>query len=600
MIICQTVSLRGAGVNIREERMKFTRNRLVAGLLVTVGVVASVMLGTQSHALWNAPDCTNNSIIKCGAFTNVHDTTSDVNLLRARYDKSTEVQRLYAHFGVTKTNMHVQKGHKNLGHLWTGEVTRSGNVILDGKVVATNAQSVGRWQDNGTGYKGTPFTVAGHTYYKSSTQHRFGFSSESAYILLDDNGQFVGAIIKGCGNIIPATPVKPQKPVYTCDSLKAVGVKDVANNTLKFNYVTAATAKNGAKITGYSYNFGDGTTANAGSKTSHTYKKSGTYTTTVTVHFTVKENQFAATRSVSDSCKTTVKPHKNVVAPPQVACSALKLITVKDGTYNLEASAFASPGIPLSRKAGSISGYTYTVKDANGKVVKTINKDSGLQTQSSESGNFTLTPGEYTAQVVVHSNAGDKTGSQCTVKISVPMPPKMIQACRLSDYTVVTINEKDYDSSKYTKDLSQCEDIQVCDTTTGSIVEVKKGQVDNDRYTTDLSQCKVQVCDTTTNTVVTVTKDEAKDSKYTTDLSQCEDIQVCDTTTKQIVTVKKHEAENNDKYTTDLSKCETTPTPPQTPPELPHTGVSNVITSLVGAGSLIAALSYYVASRRAL
>ena len=43
-----------------------------------------------------------------------------------------------------------------------------------------------------------------------------------------------------------------------------------------------------------------------------------------------------------------------------------------------------------------------------------------------------------------------------------------------------------------------------------------------------------------------------------------------------------------------------TPQTPETPAELPQTGVANTILTLMGAGSLIAAASYYVASRRAL
>jgi len=51
-------------------------------------------------------------------------------------------------------------------------------------------------------------------------------------------------------------------------------------------------------------------------------------------------------------------------------------------------------------------------------------------------------------------------------------------------------------------------------------------------------------------------------------------------------------------------RCEVTPpvTPPtvETPPELPHTGASENILALTGLGALIASISYYVASRRAL
>ncbi|HSW77474.1 MAG TPA: LPXTG cell wall anchor domain-containing protein, partial [Candidatus Chromulinivoraceae bacterium] len=45
---------------------------------------------------------------------------------------------------------------------------------------------------------------------------------------------------------------------------------------------------------------------------------------------------------------------------------------------------------------------------------------------------------------------------------------------------------------------------------------------------------------------------------------------------------------------TSTNTCETTPA------ELPHTGASDGFIALVGAGSLIASIGYYIASRRAI
>jgi uncharacterized repeat protein (TIGR01451 family)/LPXTG-motif cell wall-anchored protein len=50
----------------------------------------------------------------------------------------------------------------------------------------------------------------------------------------------------------------------------------------------------------------------------------------------------------------------------------------------------------------------------------------------------------------------------------------------------------------------------------------------------------------------------------------------------------------------DVPKTPETPKNPEIPAELPKTGMSDGILALVGAGSLIAALGYYIASRRAL
>lgn len=74
-----------------------------------------------------------------------------------------------------------------------------------------------------------------------------------------------------------------------------------------------------------------------------------------------------------------------------------------------------------------------------------------------------------------------------------------------------------------------------------------------------------------------------------------EKITVCEIDTKKTVTVNK--PYDKTKYTEDFTKCEETPV---TPPELPQTGAGENIAAVLGLGAIIAGISYYVASRRAL
>ncbi len=68
-------------------------------------------------------------------------------------------------------------------------------------------------------------------------------------------------------------------------------------------------------------------------------------------------------------------------------------------------------------------------------------------------------------------------------------------------------------------------------------------------------------------------------------------ITVCEIATKKTVTINEADF-NSSKYTKDLNVC--------TPPELPHTGPTENIVAVIGLGTLIASIAYYVASRRAL
>jgi len=71
---------------------------------------------------------------------------------------------------------------------------------------------------------------------------------------------------------------------------------------------------------------------------------------------------------------------------------------------------------------------------------------------------------------------------------------------------------------------------------------------------------------------------------------------VCRISDKTTVTINKGDFDNS-KYTTDMSQCETTTTPPTTT-ELPHTGITDGVMSVIGAGSLVGMAGAYIASRR--
>ena len=75
-------------------------------------------------------------------------------------------------------------------------------------------------------------------------------------------------------------------------------------------------------------------------------------------------------------------------------------------------------------------------------------------------------------------------------------------------------------------------------------------------------------------------------------------INVCELSTKKTINIKETDFDAA-KHSKNLDDCKTT-TPPTTPPELPHTGMSENIVALTGLGAMIASIAYYVASRRAL
>ena len=93
-----------------------------------------------------------------------------------------------------------------------GQSNNRGEVIADGRVVARNAASIGRFNIQHS----RQISIAGKTYYETSHVGGRAFADPNAslptLVVLDAQGNFKFAIVKDCGNIIYAEPVPPPKP----------------------------------------------------------------------------------------------------------------------------------------------------------------------------------------------------------------------------------------------------------------------------------------------------------------------------------------------------------------------------------------------------
>jgi hypothetical protein len=133
------------------------------------------------------------------------------------------------------------------------------------------------------------------------------------------------AIMRSCGNLVTTTtPSPPPEPIYTCNDLTA---KLVSGNEYKFS--GKATAKNGASITGYEFNFGDNTekTTSNPNDVLHTYKDKGaTYTAKLSVKFDVKGEAKSVT---SNACKVQITVSQTPTPTPPTPTSTICLLNPK-------------------------------------------------------------------------------------------------------------------------------------------------------------------------------------------------------------------------------------------------------------------------------
>ena len=272
----------------------------------------------------------------------------------------------------------------------------------------------------------------------------------------------------------------------------------------------------------------------------------------------------------------------------------------------------------------------YTVKDATYKSTTYVIRDaSGKEISRSTNKTFTTDKvGKYTVEAIVTVTVNDTdktvTSENCKKEFEVtPVPVTPAYACE--SLTATKINRAEYSFTgkatatngativSYTFDFGDGNTKTVTNPTTTHAYSQAKDytikmsvtvKVDGGNKTVTSDACKTQI------TVSPEKPEECKPGIPVGD-PRCEEkppVEEC----KPGIPVgderceEKCDVPGKEHLPKDSPDCKETPvtpeTPetPQTPAELPKTGVANTILTLMGAGSLIAAISYYVASRRAL
>ncbi len=492
-------------------------------LAILISIAAIATFGAvQLHA--EARDCDTNSVINCGAYTAAEFTQ------KFNQNATGDLPGLYAHYGINPAAINSAK---------SGTVMKNGDIIVDGKIVATGGRSVGRTNKPGS----TLFTVGNTKFYERPNSVSFAANSISAFVFFDDNGQFVGAILKSCGNAVKAIPVPvPPKPIAACVNLVAV-----ISDRNKVRFTATASASNGAQITGYVFDFGDSKTASSTPNiVDHTYAAAGTFTAKVTVKTSLDDK-------TSPACSTPV-----TIAPQPVAeCKTLIAAITNRTDYKLTA-------VPTLSGGATVTSYTFVVKNNDGAVVKTM-------TQTSPELTGTLQDGTYSAQVTITTSLGDRTNDGC--KTDFTITPQPLAECKK---LMATISNRTHYALTATGSVSGGASISgyqfVIKDSAGKVVssvDSTNATVEGDLTAGDYA---AQV------TIKTSLSDRTGDS-CKAELS---------------IGVENCTIPGKENLPKDSPLCV------ETPPELPKTGLSDGIGALVGASSIVASIGYYVASRRGL
>jgi PKD repeat protein len=388
----------------------FKGNKNLVGGAFVLGLVVFGGLGLYQHTQAQAltRDCDDNAIMTCGA-----DTPEE---FASKYDQNAQgdLPAIYGHYWIPRDLQVVE-----------GQSFKDNTVRVNGRIVADNAQSIGRQQLNGE----HPISIAGKTYYEGPNSTSFANDGLPTFVALDAQGNFKYAVIKGCGNPIYAHPVAPPPaptPSYSCDMLTVDKI-----TTTKQRFTAKATVANGAEIAGYKFDFGDGSVQESDAATvDHEYSQPGTYTAKVTVK--VKVNGQIVEANGANCAKQVV-----IEQPPAVACESIQATirnrTSVDVTINKTSVNATYKGATVdygdgtsNQITGTTDSHTYA-KESTYTIKATLQFDiNGSVTSKTCQTTVTITPEECKPGIP----AGDVRCNPCQIPGKENLPansPQCVQ-----------------------------------------------------------------------------------------------------------------------------------------------------------------------------
>ncbi len=385
--------------------------------LVAIGGTMSFQASSDKAS---ASDCSANAIVTCGA-ANPADFISKV-----RANAPGDLPTIYASYGLAPADY-----NRFITSAVAGTAYKDGTIVVGGRVVATNAESIGRSSKPYSHAK----VIGGKTYYESRAQDVFLSNSIGVMVLFNAKGQMQFAVMNDCGNPTNGTVVTP---TYTCNNLQSRQI-----NRTTYAFSSSATAGNGASIDHVVYNFGDGTSstqANPATEVAHTYTKTGTFSVKVTVYVTVPGSQTVIIAAAGDCVKQIViaTPPPPPPAPkptPVASCTTLTAVVSDRTNVALSAKAAVANG-------ATVSGYDFEILDI--KATKVLQTKHIATTATSAATSFTVSAaGSYYTEVYVVTSQGRLTSPGCAknfVITPVPIPP--VAVCK--QLTVTQLDRTTY------------------------------------------------------------------------------------------------------------------------------------------------------------
>jgi PKD repeat protein len=369
-----------------------------AGALLAFGLLLTASMFTFGKA--SAATCDSDAIIYCG-FTSPSEFVTKVKG-NSSGNGHNDLQAIYAYYGLSSAQ------YSNFAsHAVAGTTYLDGRIVVNGKTVATDANSIGR-EASMEGANPFKQVIGSTTYYGNPNSRVYVSDAIPVYVLFNDQGQMQFAVMKSCGNPVSGNIVKT---AASCNSLNETAVSGQLNT---YDFTAKANTSGNATVTKYVYNFGDGTpavTSTDGTKpVRHTYAKAGNFTASVTEYANVPGNSNLQLPAVS-LCTKVIK-----VTLPFYNCVQLTGAILDKTKYSYSFTATANSG----------NGATFTSADFNyGDGTQQLGVKPATATTAAVSHTYAKA-GSYNITATLHFTVLGKvvTASyNCTASVTPTTPP---------------------------------------------------------------------------------------------------------------------------------------------------------------------------------
>lgn len=547
--------------------------RGIKGILVTAVVTLGAFFAFgMVNGDASARDCSANSVIKCGTYS--------MSELRSKYnnDKTAGTKDIFSWFGISSQTV-------NNAEVRNGYVTKGGDVVVDGKVVADDAVTAGRQympSSNKTTHSGT-------TFYVRKPSASFQQNSLSAYVFFNKDGTFKAAVIKDCGNPVKAdNKVKPDYKacdlttgkIVTLDGSKPFNSDRYSKDLSDCEPIKVCDTTTGEIVTIEKPAFD----SSKHSKDLADCEPIKVCDITTGKVVTIEKKQYDESKHTKDLSKCDSIEVCDLASADIVTieksefdsskhskdladCEPIKVCELETKQIiTIEKNQFDS-----SKHSKNLEDCKEEPKNPGVEITKTVNGQEHAVVD---------VDGAFTYEVTV-TNTGDVDLKDAVVTDNAP------EGVTLTGADKGTVAEGGASWTHTIPTLAVGESISF--TLNAVAPEYVEGVLEN------------TVCvDTPT---VPGEKDDCDDA--TVEVPAPGKVTVCELATGETITVTEEQAKDTSKYgPVDAEACNPTPekpveTPtPEVPAELPQTGVAEVLSSVVGLGSLTAATYYFVTSRR--